>query len=78
MIISTIISLFLINLLLTKENCGEDLLIVKGVCLFFCLFINIILTRCLCVKCMSKTIDITTFENNNLLNGEYNRIIIKI
>jgi hypothetical protein len=71
LIISTIISLFLINLLLTEKNCSEDVLIVKGVCLFFCLFINILLSRCLCVKCMSKTIDNREFKNKNLLNNNY-------
>jgi hypothetical protein len=78
LIISTIISLFFINLLLTEKNCGRDLLIIKGICLFFSLFVNILLSRCLCVKCMSKTIDIDTFENHNLLDEGYKSYYNKI
>ena len=40
----------LVNLFLNKNNCGDDLLIIQFIFMFFTLVVSIIISRCMCLK----------------------------
>lgn len=49
-LVTNLIGFICVKLFLNKENCGDDLIIIQFLFMFFAFVVSIIISRCLCLK----------------------------